>query len=838
MRALDWIAGLEAKRDKAEKSHNLGLFELISKEISATIGGKYGISKRVTTKEERQRIVASILRTRDHFSGMPDIVNQMYFSHDQKGCWKKLHDDKGYSQHIGAVLAADAILFGTHNREGFGELFEESVLKKSVSKELVTSTIETVLDIHSDEVEEPLRGVMNQLGQESWRKVVEAVGSQMETLAPRFTLSQIFTELYVSGDEGYKRWTPHKLGHLVNWFKDGNEGLRKVKKSFLELFRQDTTRATNFIISPLSSKAILVDDELGKRVIGSDYQPDKESALVVIPYACFLPLMHEAFSQEPIVFYMTKKISFYRLSNLFLVDKVFSLKEFDKNLEESVLAWQSWRKANVQYDLPVKEKKKFLQTAISFGLITALNNYGLLLDEDGFVSEGLQYLKMGADRGNIDALKNYFMRSRKLNPLISNAYLKIGVIEGDKRLHYEYARNCYHGIGRGKDLIKARAYFKRAADDGVLRKPAREIMEEILPKGLFDFNFLHLLDRKLPLDAIPKVVKCHHAKQVFLQEEISYAQQDPEKGIPTAQFNYALMAYQGEGGPVDLVEARKYYKLAADQNHSQAQYEYALMAYNGEGGPKDLTEARKYSKLAADQNHSHAQYEYALMVHEGKGGPVDLVEARKYYKLSADQNYSRAQRNYAVVAWQGVGGPVDLVEARKYYKLSADHNDPQEQCNYALIVYLGLIGPKDLAEARKYFKLAVDKNLSQAQYGYAVMVYHGEGGPKDLVEARKYFKLSADQNNSDAQKGYALMLDNGEGGEKNKTLARHYYKLSADSGDIETQFKYAVMSYEGIGGSINLVEARKYFKLAADQNHSQARLNYLAMVSRGEGESQ
>ena len=64
------------------------------------------------------------------------------------------------------------------------------------------------------------------------------------------------------------------------------------------------------------------------------------------------------------------------------------------------------------------------------------------------------------------------------------------------------------------------------------------------------------------------------------------------------------MLREGEGGPVDMTEARVQFKKAADQGHDEAQYILACMLYNGEGGPVDMTEARVQYKKAAAPGHN------------------------------------------------------------------------------------------------------------------------------------------------------------------------------------------------------------------------------------------
>jgi TPR repeat protein len=61
---------------------------------------------------------------------------------------------------------------------------------------------------------------------------------------------------------------------------------------------------------------------------------------------------------------------------------------------------------------------------------------------------------------------------------------------------------------------------------------------------------------------------------------------------------------------INLPEAAKYYKLAADQGNSEGQRSYGLCLENGIGVSKNLPEAAKYFKLSADQGNSLGQHAY------------------------------------------------------------------------------------------------------------------------------------------------------------------------------------------------------------------------------------
>ena len=80
-----------------------------------------------------------------------------------------------------------------------------------------------------------------------------------------------------------------------------------------------------------------------------------------------------------------------------------------------------------------------------------------------------------------------------------------------------------------------------------------------------------------------------------------------DEGSVGDQCSLAHMLLGGEGGPVDMVEARVEYKKVADQGHVFAQYRLALMLHDGAGGPVDMAEARVQFGKSAEQGHRHAE---------------------------------------------------------------------------------------------------------------------------------------------------------------------------------------------------------------------------------------
>ena len=93
----------------------------------------------------------------------------------------------------------------------------------------------------------------------------------------------------------------------------------------------------------------------------------------------------------------------------------------------------------------------------------------------------------------------------------------------------------------------------------------------------------------------------------------------------------------------NFFEAARYYRMAAEQGHSDAQFRLGNIYENGTGVAQDYSEALRYNRMAAEQGHSNAQFDIGNMYEVGRGVAQDISEALRYWRLAADQGHSEAQ---------------------------------------------------------------------------------------------------------------------------------------------------------------------------------------------------
>ncbi|HEY3598829.1 MAG TPA: tetratricopeptide repeat protein [Paraburkholderia sp.] len=156
-----------------------------------------------------------------------------------------------------------------------------------------------------------------------------------------------------------------------------------------------------------------------------------------------------------------------------------------------------------------------------------------------------------------------------------------------------------------------------------------------------------------------------------------------ERGSRLAEFNYAMMLLNGEGGPVNVDEGKKWLRKAADANMSHAQYVYGKMYDDGEFVGRDPAEAHRWFLKAAQQGHTQAELALANQFLDGRGTARDNQQAFLWYKKAAEGGDMTAQ--YVTGSFYERGGDgvtQNLNVARAYYAAAAAQGDPAARLKY------------------------------------------------------------------------------------------------------------------------------------------------------------
>lgn len=209
------------------------------------------------------------------------------------------------------------------------------------------------------------------------------------------------------------------------------------------------------------------------------------------------------------------------------------------------------------------------------------------------------------------------------------------------------------------------------------------------------------------------------------------------KGHPDSQYNLAVMLYSGKGVQRDKAEAVYWFVKAAEAGDKSAQYnlgvmfatdkelpnEYPLMEdgeiyfqLGSEKPTSNLEKAFKWYKMAAEQDHTSAQLNLGVMYNQGMGVEQNFEEAAKWYQKAADNNNAKAQLNLGILYDLGRGVKKDLAKAAEYYEKAAKIGMRDAQYNLGIIYYNGeLDGKPDYVKSYAWLALASEQGSELAQ---------------------------------------------------------------------------------------------------------------------------
>lgn len=192
--------------------------------------------------------------------------------------------------------------------------------------------------------------------------------------------------------------------------------------------------------------------------------------------------------------------------------------------------------------------------------------------------------------------------------------------------------------------------------------------------------------------------------------------EEAEAGDLNKQFNLGWMYARGIGGvKADIVEAIKWYTLAANQEHPMAMYNLAVL-YLGDNQQKDIKVGTAWAiKAATRRDIPEARVLLGYLYETGIGVVQNFQQAIKLYRQAAEEGCAEA-----------------------YYRLYLCYKDGRK----------GVL-EKNIKIADKWLKKAQEENYLEksakmgnvnAQYEWGLMLE--DSSPK---EAEHYFELAADQ---------------------------------------------------------------------------------------------
>lgn len=144
-------------------------------------------------------------------------------------------------------------------------------------------------------------------------------------------------------------------------------------------------------------------------------------------------------------------------------------------------------------------------------------------------------------------------------------------------------------------------------------------------------------------------------------------QEDPED-----QYMRGRMYWCGEGVEMDVVEAARLFRMAADQGYPRAQWSLARCYERGEGIEEDWVAAMNlYNILATEHRDPGSMLKLGQMWKSGKAGKKDPEKAVSWFRKAADQGLPAAQARLAQMYANADGVDRDVVRAYAWAGIAA-----------------------------------------------------------------------------------------------------------------------------------------------------------------------
>ncbi len=200
--------------------------------------------------------------------------------------------------------------------------------------------------------------------------------------------------------------------------------------------------------------------------------------------------------------------------------------------------------------------------------------------------------------------------------LLASPDMGISATETEK-LKY-VAQKYYWGKGVEKDYAKALDLYLQAAQLG-------DTEAKYIAGGMYYKGIGTRIDKKKAFDLL-------------------YGAALQGNSTPQSQKILGQLFLTGSTTPRNYTEARKWYKLSAENGDRESQSELAFLYFTGKGGSRDLEQAFYWYERAANQGLAVAQYSLGIMYYSGSGTEQpDLIKSYGWLSLAASQKHVDAQ---------------------------------------------------------------------------------------------------------------------------------------------------------------------------------------------------
>lgn len=205
---------------------------------------------------------------------------------------------------------------------------------------------------------------------------------------------------------------------------------------------------------------------------------------------------------------------------------------------------------------------------------------------------------------------------------------------------------------------------------------------------------------------------------------------------------------------------------------------------------QDIVQAKYWYRKAAEQNNPYAQNELGKLILLSDQSVTALQEARVWFEKAAVQKYAPGQVNLANVylhlADLNNRDSKEMVLAHYWFEQAARQNMAAAQYQLGMMFLYAEGAEQDISKARTWFEKAASQDQPDALYQLGVMYYRGKGCERgDCAIARSFYERAAAQSHGPAQFYLAMMYLQGHGVAQDYEKGVALMKASCDNGEPE-----------------------------------------------------
>lgn len=285
---------------------------------------------------------------------------------------------------------------------------------------------------------------------------------------------------------------------------------------------------------------------------------------------------------------------------------------------------------------------------------------------------------------------------------------------------------------------------------------------------------------------------------------------DPAKLAAVSSFDRGMELLNVATSETVRKEAMDLIIGAASVGYPDAQYFVGLV------DEKSLpVQAREWFRKAAEAGHVKAARKLALMLEEGRGGAVDKEGALKWHKVAAEGGMAKSAVEVARVTEKE--GPAEIKEAVKYYEKAAESGDSEADIRLGDIYFKGGGIQQNLYQAYKYYLAAAQLKNPKAYFKLGYCYERGHGIGQSYQEAVHWYQLGVDAGDLNCIANLARFYETGVSVDKDTVKAAELFERAAQAGEPFSQLSLGSMYRSGTGVKQDLVEAYKWISLAVQQ---------------------